>query len=55
MNESPPVSRFLARQDARGTWMVWDGERRGPRETGLTLEQAKELADKLELDPDSAK
>ena len=51
MNDRP-ASRFVARKDARGTWMVWDRERRGPAEpqrasAGLTETAAKELAEKL--------
>jgi hypothetical protein len=56
MNGGPAVSRFLARQDARGTWMVWDRERRQPVDpqsltTRLTEQEAKELAEQLEADP----
>lgn len=56
MNGSPTVSRFLIRQDARGTWMIWDRERRGPAEpkritVGLTRPEAEELAWQLKLDP----
>jgi hypothetical protein len=54
MNEGAAFSRFLARQDARGLWMVWDREHRRPvdrRATGLTQQKAKEIAERLELDP----
>jgi hypothetical protein len=56
MNENPAVSRFVVRQDAHGTWMIWDRERRRPAEpqrvtVGLTRPQAEELAAQLELDP----
>lgn len=54
VDKGAPASRFLARQDARGFWMVWDRERRRPVDrlmTGLTQQEAKELAERLELDP----
>ena len=55
MNDRP-VSRFVARKDARGTWMVWDRERRGAAEpqralTGLAETEAREIAEKLTITP----
>jgi hypothetical protein len=56
MSADAIVPRFIARKDARGTWMVWDRVQRGPAEpkrdtVGLTETQAKWIAEQLALDP----
>jgi hypothetical protein len=54
MNEGPSVSRLVVRQDARGSWMVWDRETRRPaqlagaKSTGLSKEEAQALFRRLQ-------
>jgi hypothetical protein len=49
MTDQPTESRFFLRKDARGKWMVWDRNVRGPAKpergfaTGLSEEQARQL------------
>ena len=55
MTDRPTVSRFVARKDAQGKWMIWDRSARRPATpltrgvatTGLSEEEAGQILEQL--------
>ena len=55
MTDQPTVSRFVARKDAQGKWMIWDRSARRPATpltrgvdtTGLSEEEARPILEQL--------
>jgi hypothetical protein len=55
MTDQPTESRFVARKDAQGKWMIWDRSARRPAtpptrgvaSTGLSEEEARQILEQL--------